>query len=230
MFKSQSPYFYSSGNSSGNNPETSVSSKALIYSELSKYSLFLVMIFIPIILAFTFFWDQSITHIFKQDDLKWLIARNITNVGLFSHYFIIGLIMLIISWLFSKPILKEKSKLLLISLLASGLVTHIFKFSIGRQRPKISETFEPHIFNFLTTHWDNHSFPSGHSQVLWTVATYLSFEFPKFKWVFYGLASILSFTRVMTRDHFMSDVLGGLLVGHLTTLWCIYYFKFRKSH
>lgn len=183
------------------------------------------------------FFDQKITYYFKDDDWKWLFAREITNIGLFSNYFIAALTVLAICLYLIK--LKRvahpkvysfyrKSQIMIYSLLFSGLCLQFFKFLFGRQRPKISPDFDPHAFYPFSTHWNFHSMPSGHTQVLFCVATFFSYYYPQKKYFFYLLATALSFTRVMTRDHFFADILIGALVGHLTCLW-LFYFLSRKA-
>ncbi|MBL7554614.1 MAG: phosphatase PAP2 family protein [Bdellovibrionaceae bacterium] len=207
-------------------------------SALIKYNLrFLAVVGFLSILSILFI-DQNLTLLFKNDDWVWLLAREITHVGLFTNYFIPAFIVwfglqIFLKW--SQPKNRDRLKQittkalwLMYSLLFSGLCVHIFKFLVGRQRPKISPDFDPHVFQPFTTHWDFHSMPSGHSQVLFTVATYFAYLFPRFKYGIYSVAFILAFTRVMTRDHFYSDVLMGLAVGHLSTAVMLYWLSRRK--
>ena len=185
------------------------------------------------------FIDQNLTMVFKEDDWKWVLAREITHVGLFTNYFIPAFIVwvgveIFLRWNKSKPRERLKrvatqSLWLMYCLLFSGLCVHILKFAVGRQRPKISPDFDPHIYQPFTTNWDFQSMPSGHAQVLFTVATYFASVFPRFKYPVYSVAFILSFTRVMTRDHFNSDVLMGLAVGHLSTAVMLYWLTQRKT-
>lgn len=183
--------------------------------------------------------DQDLTTLFKDDDLKWKIAREITNVGLFENYFVPAFILwagaqILLKWNKTKnrhrmQYIATQATWLMYCLLFSGLWTHIFKFLIGRQRPKISPAFDPYIFQPFTAHWDFHSLPSGHSQVMFTVATFLAFVLPKYKYGFYSVAFIMAFTRVMTRDHFYSDVLMGLAVGHLASVVLLYWLSQRNK-
>lgn len=209
-----------------------------VKAALIKYNLKFLSVIGLLAMISIFYIDQSLTMIFKDDDWKWLLAREITHVGLFTNYFIPALIVwagveIFLRWNKSKP--RERLKKiatqalwLIYCLLFSGLCVHIFKFVVGRQRPKISPDFDPYVFQPFTTNWDFHSMPSGHSQVLFTVATYFAYLFPRFKYPIYIVAFILSFTRVMTRDHFYSDVLMGLAVGHLSTVVMLYWLTRKK--
>jgi membrane-associated phospholipid phosphatase len=186
-----------------------------------------------------FFLDQNLTLLFKEDDWKWILAREITHIGLFTNYFIPAFIVWAAAWILLKwNKAKDRHRVqhigtqalwLMYSLLFSGFWVHLFKAIIGRQRPKISPDFDPHVFQPFTTHWDFHSMPSGHTQVLFTFATFLAFQFPKYLKGFYFVAFIMAFTRVMTRDHFYSDVLMGVAVGHLPTVVLLYWLSQRNS-
>ncbi len=191
--------------------------------------------------AFSYFYlDQFLAVYFAQEKLKhiWEMARSITNIGLAANYFIITLVLLIfLKWMAPKiqhlnnysetlNILKKWSYYFFISLITSGISVQILKFIFGRQRPhKTDPIFEHHHFTFFEHHWDFHSFPSGHSQVMFTVATMLMFLLPQFRWHFFGFALAISFTRVMTQSHFLSDVIVGSLVGYLVTVWTCHYLE-----
>lgn len=185
------------------------------------------------------FIDQDLTLLFKDDDWVWILAREITHVGLFTNYFIPAFIIwfgahVLLRWNKAKnrhrvQYIATQATWLMYCLLFSGFWVQVFKFLFGRQRPKISPNFDPQVFHPFNTHWDFHSLPSGHTQVLFTVATFLAFLFPRFKYTFYLGAFFMGFTRVMTRDHFYSDVLMGLTVGHLSTVVLLYWLTRRNK-
>lgn len=205
--------------------------------KLRAYTLFLSLITVILAMISIEWFDHSITFIFREDDWKWLFAREVTHIGLFSNYFLAALFFLAVSLYlirFKKVAhpkiytLFIRSRVMIFALLFSGLWVQILKAIFGRQRPKISPDFDPHAFYPFNTHWDFHSMPSGHTQVLFTVASFFAFYYPGKKYYIYLLAFIFSFTRVMTRDHFFGDVMGGALVGHLTTIWLFYYLNKKK--
>jgi membrane-associated phospholipid phosphatase len=61
------------------------------------------------------------------------------------------------------------------------------------------------------------SFPSMHSVIAWSSATVIASEYngPLTQVAAYGLATGVSLTRVLSRQHFPSDVLVGSAVGWL---------------
>src|SRR6266852_5349110 len=61
------------------------------------------------------------------------------------------------------------------------------------------------------------SFPSEHAAAAWSVAGVIAHEYPGplTKIMAYGLASLVSVSRVKAHQHFPSDVLVGSVIGSL---------------
>jgi membrane-associated phospholipid phosphatase len=179
--------------------------------------------------------DQTLSLYFKQPELLslWLKARSITNVALSEYYFVISLALFVFfKWV--KPQSsrwREWARDSFFALVGSGVLVHIVKFTFGRQRPHLSEDFNPRVFHPFTTDWNYHSFASGHTQVMFTVATMLTLAFPKGKWGFYLLATLISFTRVIIHDHFLSDIIGGAVIGYVGAVTSVYWIhrRLRRS-
>jgi hypothetical protein len=68
------------------------------------------------------------------------------------------------------------------------------------------------------------SFPSTHSIIAWSSAAVIASEYPGYmtKITAYGLATGLSMTRVLARQHFPSDVLVGSAVGWLVGRYVVH--------
>ncbi len=84
------------------------------------------------------------------------------------------------------------------------------KYAFGRARPDQDQG----LGNFFQ---DGASFPSGHSTVAWSIASVIAHEYPGplTQVTVYGLATAVSATRVLGRQHFPSDVLVGGAIGWL---------------
>jgi len=63
----------------------------------------------------------------------------------------------------------------------------------------------------------NSSFPSGHALFTWSMASVIAHEYPRawVKWLAYGTATAVSVTRFSGREHFLSDVMVGSVIGYL---------------
>ncbi|MGB6544420.1 MAG: phosphatase PAP2 family protein [Candidatus Acidiferrales bacterium] len=57
------------------------------------------------------------------------------------------------------------------------------------------------------------SFPSGHEIDAMSIATVFADRYPKYKWVAYGLAGLVGFTRISLQAHHPSDVFAGAFLG-----------------
>src|SRR6202165_5784768 len=92
----------------------------------------------------------------------------------------------------------------------SGAVDTTFTYLFVRQRPNqgdgLGKFFEHGV-----------SFPSDHSAVAWSIASVIAHEYPSpfTKFAVYGLATAVSASRVMGKQHFPSDVVVGGAIGWL---------------
>lgn len=201
--------------------------------KLILHLLKVIAISLGLALLAMFFLDQQLSMYFEDRDVKgllWHPARILTDAALSEYYFVGSLLI----WAFCKWIGPRWNNLkshldrvdyyrrwalnFFVALLVCGVITHIIKFSVGRQRPHKSPDFDPFVFTPGTTHWHWHSFSSGHSQVIFTVCTMMSVAFPKYRWFWIPLAIVIAATRVVVHDHFLSDIIVGASVGYVGTL------------
>lgn len=179
------------------------------------------------------FWDQEITAFFMPGGFYRFrrISRYLTDVGEASFWFALCLATITIGWAERRQLLNRLSfvdeavrqkirsfsywgSTTIYSMLASGLLLHALKWTIGRQRPHMTDTYEPHVFIGWTQDWHFQSMPSGHSQVFFAVAANIAEFYPnRAKWI-YLVSFLFALTRVFTTQHFFSDVLVGCLIGY----------------
>ena len=93
----------------------------------------------------------------------------------------------------------------------SLLLVETAKYSLRRERP-FQGNDSGHFFQGGGT-----SFPSEHAAAAWSIAGVIAHEYPGplTKLMAYGLASAVSFSRVRARQHFLSDVFIGGMIGNL---------------
>ncbi len=96
----------------------------------------------------------------------------------------------------------------------SVVVSFLLKVAVQRPRPfqlgivsTVLEKSSHLIWNF--------SLPSFHAMLAFCAIPILSKEFPKFKYVWIILASLIAFSRIYFGLHFLSDVIVGGLIGYL---------------
>jgi len=97
------------------------------------------------------------------------------------------------------------------SALDSLLMAEALKYSLRRQRPLQGDGSGPFFQSGGT------SFPSEHAAAAWSIAGVIAHEYPGplTKMAAYGLATLVSFSRVRASQHFPSDVLIGSLAGYM---------------
>lgn len=157
--------------------------------------------------------DQSVTdrlthEVVRQEVERWLAVA----LGL-------GPYLIILAILASLPNARRLWVGFLAPVLSSTLVSHVLKWLIGRGRPRLglgAWHFEPLAGADLCD-----SFPSGHTSAAAAVAILLGIYFPRARWVFYFLAAVVGLERIVTRWHFLSDVLAGYVLGVLWVYACV---------
>ena len=123
--------------------------------------------------------------------------------------------------------------------LFSGIVSLLLKQLFGRIRPwglkdngdeygfllfqnfdmGFIEKMKYHFLTVADAPTTYTSFPSGHTTTLFAFFTYLSIFFPKYIYIWFTGAVILASSRLLANDHFISDILAGILVGTLSTMF-----------
>ncbi len=185
---------------------------------------------ILLVLSFLSEIDQPVSAWFSAQERAPLknFAASITEFGNAEQWFALS----ILTYLLCTYILKRKSAFhylgwnfervrnmlhwsihLFWGLIISGVITHFVKFALGRQRPHMSADRNDSIFHFFAFHWDFHSFPSGHTQTLFCLASLVILLWPRQSFWIWLVAAFFSFTRVMVLQHFVSDVLAGAIIG-----------------
>jgi len=93
--------------------------------------------------------------------------------------------------------------------LNSLVAVEALKYSLSRERPYQGDGSGP-FFSGGT------SFPSEHAAAAWSIAGVIAHEYPNplMKFMVYGLASMVDFSRIHGRQHFPSDVFVGSLMGN----------------
>jgi membrane-associated phospholipid phosphatase len=103
------------------------------------------------------------------------------------------------------------------------IVSEVFKLTMRRERP-LDGDGKGRFFQ------GGSSFPSGHSTVSWALASVVAHEYNEnvlYPIAAYGLASLVSFSRLSGQNHFTSDIFVGAALGWFTGR---YVFKTHVDH
>ncbi|MBN1824301.1 MAG: glycosyltransferase family 39 protein [Endomicrobiales bacterium] len=91
-----------------------------------------------------------------------------------------------------------------------GIIIHVLKDTFDRWRPLLIFGDSVRVFHEKLTLG---SFPSGHTQIAFGVATYLASRFKRYWWAYYLMALMAGLSRVYIGVHFPVDVVGGAIIG-----------------
>jgi len=100
---------------------------------------------------------------------------------------------------------------------AAGLVADCIKIFVGRTRPKLlfaDGTYDFTWFGLRADHW---SFPSGHAATVAALMTALWCLWPRPLWLYVAGAALIAASRVITGQHYLSDVIAGAAIGVVVT-------------
>lgn len=105
--------------------------------------------------------------------------------------------------------------------LSDQLSSSVIKFLVERERP-CRELLNVHL---LVGCGSGYSFPSSHAVNNAAGAILLSYFIPRGAPWFFGLATLVCFSRVYVGVHYPSDVLGGAVIGAVCALAVIGVFE-----
>lgn len=163
-----------------------------------------ILIAVAAIVA-SFFIDERIVLMFylarnsAMNFAMQLVSNGIFMVALFGLFFAFA-------------ILKRRALSFLYASAGSLVVVEILKMIIARQRPLV----EPLVSAAGS------SFPSSHTAFAFAMAAVLCKVMPKYKVIWIIVACIVGLSRLWVGAHYLSDVIGGALIGcciGLLALW-----------
>lgn len=177
-----------------------------------------------------YFWDIPMA-VYCRDlnpDIK-QIAEIITPWGVTTWYIVASTFLyLFFRLIFKNKFFEIKSLFVFLSLSATGIFITIVKWLAGRHRP--IDFFHHGYFGFdgFGLGYELTSFPSGHAQTAFTLATALTILFPRWGIPLFMAAVAVSASRVILTSHYLSDVIAGAGIGILFTMAVKYCFE-RKQ-
>lgn len=104
---------------------------------------------------------------------------------------------------------RELFQLMVILVYTTLVFNYGIKVVLKRERP----AFEDHRLKPLVGTPSSKSFPSSHSAMSFAAACALSWYHPQLWPLWFGLALVMSWSRVYVGVHFPSDVVAGTAVG-----------------
>ncbi|NIP70852.1 MAG: phosphatase PAP2 family protein [Planctomycetales bacterium] len=132
----------------------------------------------------------------------------------------IGIVVILLAFYVLAETRRWAMPRLLCMVVGGGLMANLIKLLVGRTRP--------HAFDFSSGEvWDTmqgffpllhggsaaQSFPSAHTVATVALAVGLTWQFPRGKWLFAGIALLAALQRLDSGSHFLSDVFSGVALG-----------------
>lgn len=108
---------------------------------------------------------------------------------------------------------RKLGRIIFQSLSYTGISVMAIRIIAGRERPYSG--YNPFTFNGLTMDNEIQSFPSGHTTVAFAVSSAIAEYYDKW-WLrigMYSFASLTAYARVRNKQHWVSDVVFGALLG-----------------
>jgi membrane-associated phospholipid phosphatase len=153
----------------------------------------------------------------------------ITRLGVSTWYIVASIILyLFFRYIYKNNLNASRSLFVFLSLSLSGIIIDVVKWIAGRYRP--IELFNHGYFGFeyFRTGYELTSFPSGHAQTVFSLATALTILFPRWGILLFVVAGTVGISRIILTSHYLSDVIAGAGIGIIFTLAIKYYFD-RKQ-
>ena len=145
-------------------------------------------------------WDQSLfDRVYDappRQEPMWPIMEGISDLG--DYRGVMGASILLMAY--GDDAHRETGKLLSSAYMGAGIITYSMKRLIGRKRP-LDETL------------GNPAMPSGHASIIFSVATILGYQYPKWRIPLYVGAGLVGFSRIYLGRHYASDVIVGAGIG-----------------
>ena len=153
----------------------------------------------------------------------------ITRLGVSTWYIVASIILyLFFRYIYKNNLNASRSVFVFLSLGLGGIFTDILKWIAGRYRPVELFNHGYFGFEFFRTGYKWTSFPSGHAQTVFSLATALTILFPRWGIWLFVIAGTVGISRIILTSHYLSDVIAGAGIGILFALAIKYYFD-RKQ-
>ena len=219
----------------------------MIFSK-KTYMLYISSLIAAIFISY-FYLDRTVALYFLKNKDTYEALGDFISIFGESHWYIgtavIGFV--VFKYFKKNELLKNRFLFLLYANLFSGFISIALKFLFGRIRPwglrnngdeygfllfqnfdmGLIEKFKYHFATVTDAPTTYTSFPSGHTTTVFAAFTYLSILFPKYTYLWLCFAIIFASARLLDSDHFISDILAGVLVGTLSTIFI--YSKMRRK-
>jgi undecaprenyl-diphosphatase len=171
-------------------------------------------------------WNNSFL-----DAFFWFISQRLTWIPLY---------ILIAFFAWKKLPKRELVIFVILTILCVALAdlvsVHLFKNVFLRYRPSHHADLTERLHFYLKANGEfykggMYGFVSSHAANFFALATFVSLSlnatYPKLKWFLFGIATLVSFSRLYQGVHYASDLIAGALLG-ISIAFILYRFVYLK--
>ena len=172
------------------------------------------------------FWDIPLTKYCKTLSPSIIKMAEVVTIFGITTWYLVGSIIFYVFFLYiyKNNRYAAQSLFVFLSLSITGIFINLVKWVAGRHRP-IDLFNSGHFgFDYFGQVYELISFPSGHAQTAFTLATALTLLYPRCGIPLFIMASAVGISRIILTSHYLSDVIAGAGIGIICTRIIKYYF------
>ena len=186
---------------------------------MNKYMKYVIVVGCLFLFGFIAYYVYKGNDFYSDEFIYDFVSKNIISKEMTPFIKFItwfgSTIGIIIMTIISMTMIRDKkiNILLTVCLILGTIINNVIKLIFARERPDINPLMVE----------DTYSFPSGHSMMSMILYGYLiylvynHFKISKYKWlIVLGLSILIfsiGFTRIYLGVHYVSDVIGGFVLG-----------------
>jgi len=204
----------------------------LINDKISISKLFIYSLIAAVIVSILYYFvdrDVAIYFYNLEDNSFKNFFKYITHFGK-SEWFLVPSFLLYIYFRGIKKFIYAKESIyIFMTNIVAGIVVWLFKVPFGRMRPTLY--FQDNLYGFDFFKWFEFgskyaSFPSAHTMTVISSVVALSLILPRWKYLFLSFGILVSVSRIVITEHYVSDVFFASFLGYIIAkLLHQYYFK-----
>ncbi|MCE9619484.1 MAG: phosphatase PAP2 family protein [Planctomycetes bacterium] len=170
---------------------------------------------IPVVMVVWLAFDPQFASKSNEETFKsFFFFRELGMLGDALPWILLSAVLWLIGFFGKRRDIASWAVFLILSIAASGIVVNLVKFIFLRTRPN---------WQGVVPEGGSFSFPSGHSVTVGAIAMVCVLRWPKLAPAAAALVVMVCVNRIVSLNHYPTDVIVGLILGLISTLaieWC----------